>query len=533
MSTFIKYANVDPFSGISNIPYVGRKDLPIKFGDRWANLTTITLNGVVTGDCSHDLAGLIQNQRTLVNNFSRDHQSLVINDEGIDVLSLPYCTIRDIEFQDSKYVRLVPYTITIDSFPPELFSGYYGVNIPSSNIDYNETDDGFVEVTRNLSAVGFNTDAIGNNALQNAKNWVSSRTGWNNSYASQTLPKFIGFSGQFAPCLKKISETTDRFQASYAVEESYSFNPKARNNYLLRYEFDIQYNDEEGIYTVSMNGSLEGCPDQSLSLLRSDFNSLDLYSITNTAFKKAYPTAPNLNPDWLVENIAEDGNKKAVTFSRTYDTDIQASIIFDHNITSDYDLLLDRYVININGVIKGRKSQKTRWERVSNYFNTLNIPALVQSFYIEQGYPYSLVQIPTNYQVIEDKFNGTISISATYDDRPQPPLGFEKFDYVISVKPSIRQKLPIPVLCCDYVILDINCPSLSTISIRGSAVSNTLSDQVDSIRALEKAFEVQYIENPNQYRTIKEDQVSTSLAPQGKNYNFSRSSQYEGPIFDL
>lgn len=523
MATQIYYNNINPFDKISNVPLVSKEETPIRYHDRWATLTTITLNGVITGSCGLGFNGIVERQKQLISGFAQDYKNLIIYDNGINVYEAPYCAVKSINFEDSKYTKIIPYTITLESYESGFFSGVYGVINPSLSLEYNENDDGTLTINKRVSAQGFTTT---NQAIINARNWVQTRTGWNPTYFPNALPYFINYNGVKAPCLKKQEERVDRFNGIYSVEEEYHLNPLGSNNAILKYSVDINYDDEPGIYTVTIQGTVEGCPNASMATVRSLYNTVNLYNLANTSFKKAYPSAPNLNPDYLSYDIKEDNSAKIIEFTQTLDTETIPTVVFDYTITSDINLIEDIYTISIEGVIRGRGSLKTRWERVVNYVNNnLNLFNLANNFYTSQKYPYTLVNTPVDYNVQINSTAGEISISCTYNDRPLPPPGYDKFDFTLEVTPRIAQKLSIPALLGKYVIQDLASPKRAQVSLVGSAYSVN-SNLENDIKNRMGAIINQYIPDRPE-KVLKDKKVSITTAPQGVNYNFLQVESYE------
>jgi hypothetical protein len=97
------------------------------------------------------------------------------------------CRVNNITFEGGNYSTLVDYSIAIDSYDETLFSGTYGVIEPSDTISIQENSMGQISLSHDISARGFATDD--KSAIQNAKDFVHSNTGWN----EQIFPKFITY----------------------------------------------------------------------------------------------------------------------------------------------------------------------------------------------------------------------------------------------------------------------------------------------------------------------------------------------------
>lgn len=533
--TQILYGGIDIFSGIGPVPNVAKADEMISYHDRWAAKSNFTLNGYITGSCLSGYNSLINNQRTLIQRLSNDFQSLSVLENNQTIYSAPYTTISSIQFDSANYVRVLPYKISLSSFQQNLFSGVYGVIDPENSISWNEGDDGIVTVNRNLSAKGFNTNSSNrtNNALTNAKSYVQSLTGFNSAYFSECLPAFINYNPSVVPCIREIKENVDRLTATYSVQETYTYDQKSNLSYILKYSTEFNYDDKEGIYNASIKGTLQACHDTLMSDVRIVYKSIDLYSITNFEFQKTFGNTTNLNPEFLTESINENTNLKTIEFSKSWDSDPRGLVLFDYTISTEYSYIDDIRSITVEGVISARNSQKVRWDRVLEYYAGVNVFNIAQSFYIARGYDYQLVKYPSSYTVKENKQDGTITINATYTDKIQPPSGFDNAEWSIEIVPPLEQIIPIPVLCGNYYLLNINALKRGSITVNGNLSALSSSDKTDEVRAFANTLLLDYIPSDNSKRVVKESKINYVKDGQMMNYNFERQETFMGDGFQL
>jgi len=533
METQILYNGANPFAGLSPMPLVGKSDGMVRFHDRWAVKSNLTLAGSITGICTNAFSDLISKQQQLIRNFSEDFKSLTILEGGTTIYTAPYVTIDSINFDSNQYVKLLPYTINLSCYQSNIFSGVYGISEPTNQISWSEAEDGTVTINRSIGAKGFNTSSTNrtNNALTNAKSWVQAITGYNSSFFAESLPAFIT-SPQVTPCIKEVRENVDRLAATYSVEETYRYDPKSRLAYMLKYSTEFGYDDNEGIFEASINGTIEGCPSSPISDIRTAYRNLNLYNITNYEFRKNYVDAPNLNPEFLTESVNENQSKKIIEFSKSWDSDPRGLVLFEYSITSEYNYLEDIRTISLQGTISARNSQKVRWERVKEYYSNLNIYNIAQDFYYSRGYPYNLVKFPASYTATENMFEGTISIDASYTDKINPPDGFDDADYSITIKPSINQYVPVPVLCGNYYIINLNALTRAEISVGGNLTSLTAATKVPEVRNFANKLLLDYLP-VNSRRVVKEERVDYQKIAQGFTHEFSRSESYKGEEFTI
>jgi len=532
MATLLTYNNNDPFSGFANIASIAKEDTYINPHTRWGAKSTLTINGNITGSyCSGTFAQLITGQRRILTSFADDHKDLKIIENGQTIFTSQYSIIKNINFPSSRYVGVLPFQITIDTFPANLFSGTFGIETPNHSIEYSEDEDGVISATRTISAKGFNTTNINNSSdsLNNARLWVQSRTGW---AKMETLgyPQFITIASGCVPCLREVKEEINRFESTYEVQETYEFKDNCSGTDLLRYSTDINYNDQEGLYNVALEGDFHACQALTITGVRASFAALNTYNLANNALKGVFPTAPDLNADWLSKSIEEDTDKKNLTFRINYDTDYIPKVMFQPEYSVDFDFVEDLHNVTIEGKIVGRGSQKERWERVFNFYNTtLNVFNLVANFYTFRGLPYTLNPNPISVQTTFDKFVGEINVSATYNNRPLPPAGFQEWDYTITIEPSTNIISYLPNLCQDYIVMDLRATKRALASIDGEALALSNTDLSATVRNDANALLTPFLVGSN--IILKADNVEMSLAEQGRRYRFTRAAAFNGTVF--
>ncbi len=66
--------------------------------------------------------------------------AFIITQNGIEPYRSDCNVIRNIEFVQSNYFGLLPYSINIEAYPRDLTSGAYGVLEPENYCEFNETE---------------------------------------------------------------------------------------------------------------------------------------------------------------------------------------------------------------------------------------------------------------------------------------------------------------------------------------------------------------------------------------------------------
>lgn len=520
------YNGNDVFQNIAPTPFFGVEEQLINYRDRWGSVRNLNLEGFITGNCQ-DFNFFVNKQNNLINQFANDFKSFEIKEDGLTVFSGEYVKVNSIEFGESVYNGLVPFSINLSSYDNSFFTGFYGITEPINETQYREDRDGTVAITRSFSAKGFNTST--NTALNNAISYVSSITG----IGTLIAPQFItANTSNLIP--RNISETVDRLNSVYSVDIEYLYRKNASSSTILSYNIDISYNEENGIYEASINGSLNAPIGVSLSSLRSEFASFkdSIYSIVVTKFKQItnYDYL-NHTPDTF--NINENELENSIEFSYTYSSD-PFDPKFSANYSLNYDYIKDLYNLNINGVLTTKGPQNLREDILENALNEINIKSLALDFYntnVANSTPLNTNY--RNYQIDRNKTAPQISIAAQFDNSPIPPEEFKTFNHTVSITPSFFVYIPIQFLNGDNGVFNMNFYKRGSISVQGTATSNSANLEslvrTEALRILDI-----YASSINATRRVRiEDKVEKQVqsTEQGFVYTFTISDGCETTIW--
>ena len=88
----IQYGNAT-FQG-SGTPYVSREQDVIYYGQKWCQVSRLTLNGTLTGN---DTTALNNSRTQLENAFSSDFKTLTIKEGTTGIAVFPSCVVRNID----------------------------------------------------------------------------------------------------------------------------------------------------------------------------------------------------------------------------------------------------------------------------------------------------------------------------------------------------------------------------------------------------------------------------------------------------
>ena len=472
----VKYNNKRvPVSGTGPTPYVSLNQEVINYGDRWGIQNKITLNGVITGQTFNDLYFA---QTGLVDLFSSSYQLLEVNEAPDDstAFSEAYlfsgCAVDRISFDQARYSKVVGYSVELSSYPSGLsgfFSGTFGVLDPKDEIKITEGTDGFCVVSHTVSARGFVTTSI-DAALNNAKNYVASRTGAALVLATPVISG-VENSGAFTPVLVSLAEDIDRLNLAYSVEETYRFkmftgdteasNGFSFNNYYLTsYTTSISSGVAEDVVTASIRGEIKAgitgaTGDVLASGLIAQLSGLNPYGIISG--KYGSPNGYKFCNDPIQFTIEEDLKSRAIKFDASYDNlefynssnDKYAygGCFFDATIIHTIDPLTNVDTINIRGDIKARGSIQNRYANTLLYLGQLMTAGSSASFpriydfandYYSSYYTsskYALSAVPISLSVNGDPFMGTISIDCVFDNKDRFS-SLSNSDFSIEYTPS-------------------------------------------------------------------------------------------------
>lgn len=529
----VYYNGENPFDGITTTPFVSISDEMIRYGDRFGAVENINLIGNITGQCQ-TFDFFINKQNLLLEKFSTDFKTFAIlqDEEPEPIYSSNFIKVNSVDFEQSSYDGLLPFSVSLTSYPSEFFTGIYGILDPSDNTRYTEQQDGTVTVSREFSARGFNTDANSNNALSNAINYVKSLTG-----QARISPKFISAAvGTLIP--RQISETINRMESVYSVNIEYLYRKNSTSQSILSYAIDISYDEDNGVYNVGFDGSLSAPIGTSMSSLVTDFKRFksNIFDIVLTRFRQV-TNYQYLNSTPLNFNINENELENTISFNYAYSSD-PYSVKFDKNFSLSYDYPTDLYSLNFNGTLTSRGPQKVRMETLEQELSKINIKSIAQSFYQSMvGSTSAPLNVNyKNYDIKKDITNPQITISAQFDNSPIPPPDFKTFNYSVSISPSLNIHNPVQFLNGDNGAFNMNFYKRGQISVQGQASFATSANNVARVRSeAEKILDIYVGKMAGKRRVRIEDNIERDVfsIENGYSYDFTLTDTCETAIFNL
>lgn len=554
--TNIFYNNVNPFSGISPTPLVSQKNIFIKYGEQWGEVTKVTLYGNIYSKCvsgnfslvtdtsnqtfqtSDGAFGiLLSGQQSLIKSFSQDFQSLQIVQDGQVIVDKPLAIIRNIVFPDSPYSYYVPFQIELDCYESGFFSGLFGVLEPKNEFSFTQNKDQSITIEHSMSCRGFNTDSNNSNALQNAVQYIQSISGFRN----QILPYFINFgSGDYgtgiAPSLIAQKENINRVQGSYSLEETYIVDPFFSSG-VLRYATTYDSGISDGISTVKVNGSLKTSRNYPIDFIRSRYSAFDSFSAAVDAYSGATNGLLDLNPFYLSSGISEDSFGGVINFNLSFNNDQTPNPFLDYTVTFNRDNITDVTSAAFQGTIKGRGDLKSRYDKVLAFSSGVNVFNLTLGEYYNNGYQYILNPLYLSYSNTRNPYAGEITLAATYDDKTLPVSGFANLQYSYNFTPSIEQFSAIPILdgLGRYVVTDLGFTNRATFIMEGKAVIAPNLSQSTGILLLTNFVngQISTLISGKSRIALESQNISFGNQGIGKDLTFSVSYSYEDFVLDI
>jgi hypothetical protein len=452
MAVIIKYNGSDPFktNGIPT-PLVGRDSEHVVFGSKRCVKDVITLTGQVPG-CDHST--LVTRRSAILNAFSSNYKTLSIEDDSVEILSKEFCKINNISFDNSRYVGVLEYAITIECYDEDLHNEFYGITQPVNEVKISLNEDKTYSIERNISAVGFNLQdnvlSGGNttsksSSLQNAIDFVESMSGVENVILPSNSPDLKIY-------LSSKSEKINRIKGSYSITESYigdSLDVNA-NRGVLRYVTNIS-SEFSSNKSVSIKGNLIFGLDSSFSLVRDRFAELNFHEIAESECAEKLVKFP------LSVSISENISSSSIDFNFSFDND------FDYNECGvsnkrnySIDLSGEIITVNVSGEVSARGPVEKRWEMVQDEFYNNIKPNLYQSANAELqsihptrtpthtptvcgdgSYGLELSQEPLAKKIDEDRQSGIISYDYSFSNLSKE-IGFSEWNY------SVNVNMPVP-----------------------------------------------------------------------------------------
>ena len=434
----VNYGGANLFAGIAPTPFISSTQEFVDFKTKWNQITEITMEGQLTGRYIGELSHgeLINSFETLLSRLQNNFQSLSITENDQIIFNADKVIVDNIDIPDSQWYGLLPFTINFTVYQENLFSENYGVLEPSESLVFNESNDQTVSLTHSVSAKGFVTN--NGNAIQNAKNWVSQRTGNYN----KILPILVDTSNGSNFILDSTQENIDRFNGEYSWEGTYtkSKSNESPQNCFLNYTLDITSGVNDGYISVNINGSLEK---NSLNVLRSEYDNINFYNYANNAATRIYGVTLNNKP--LEQSVQESEHENRLEFGMSYNNDYSSEVINNYNVQISEDSIKNITTVSFDTTISAKYGDiVSRWNKVKDYYNTsFNAYNLANTEYIKEITNRVLYSNKLTESITFDEYNAQIRYSASWSNKRQPfSDNVLNLQSTTTFKPSVNVYLP-------------------------------------------------------------------------------------------
>lgn len=476
MRTEIFYGGIPIFSGICPTPLLSRRDEFVSYGSRWGTVEAISLEGLITG-CPN-FSEMLEKQSVLLSGFSKNYQELTVVEDGETVYSQDLVFVKELNFSESNYGYILPFSIDLIGYPSGFFSGFYGVFDPVNSFSFSEQEGQIVSINHSVSAKGFNTSNSQTDALQNAINFCEMNSG----ISDIVLPNFISDSNISNSVLKTVSKNVDRLNGACSINESWDYDPVLGGVGLLRYSSSFGSGSENGIVKVDLAGNLAGGHNVSLDNLRNRMSAIDFYEIASGSYSSFF--LGELNPKELSINIDESPLNNTINFNYSFDNDPRPNPYFEDSFSLSVDEISAEKIASLTVDFNWRGNCKCNGEAgwnelldAANNFNYYQLAAEKNQYYHSGTF---LKSSPLSSGISLDKNNCKVSVSVDFENLDLgliPPEPLHSFDYNIQIKPAIPQYSARPTICKGYYsIYDLDFCNRAQFSINGSSTVKPCGD---------------------------------------------------------
>jgi hypothetical protein len=431
--TKIYYNNNDVFNGIAPTPFISLSSNPINLSMKIGDVENITLVGQITGLCG-DFQEKINKQNNLVNFFAENFKPLVVLEDSEVLYSGQCASVESINFEESAYdFSVIPFSISLKINAFDRWSFEHGVKSPVDLVSFSETSNGILEITRKISAVGFNTDT--NSAFDNAKKWVLNRLP-----LPAISPAFCDYHTLSTSSIHSFSEDIDRLNGSYGVTQNYRLDAMSNQECILRYSVSLTHSEESGLNQVSIEGEVYGGIDE-MQAVRDRFEALNIFNLANSSY--VLMTGLNdLSTYPLSHEVKEIVSERKIQFSFAYNNDPSPLVTVKSVVSCTGDLESGSLSVNIKCDLSARSGKPSeRYALCLARLNSLEngeAKGIAYSYFLkvnptllEGANPF--LYIPNEKTIVHMETDGKISYSETWVF-PDPTYSFS-----VSFAPSIQK----------------------------------------------------------------------------------------------
>jgi hypothetical protein len=480
--TIIKYNGVNPFVN-QPTPFVELSTEPVRYGKFWGKKDTITLKGqIYVKNCNGNFSALMALMNSISNSFSQDFKTFEIFDvdeNGVEteVYSKDWVRITNISFDENNTSFIKDYTISLDCYDFEYSSDLSTSKVinPSVSISYSMTENGEISVEISGKASGVKNSS--DNPLQGAITYVNSKVDINT--ITSPTERILGYNKAKA-VLKSKKENIDRISHSYELTKNYVLSRAGSIPYILDFSVEISYNEEAGIYEVSIDGSISGQKTDTSATLNDQLNKLNFYSLClsnlNSVNFSGGSNPPGLNPNPTRANITENLDQRSISFGFSYNSDLSSGgYDYDYTTTVDYNDEEGTHSVSYSGEVKGRLAQQESWNIVKSAVPDVSIIRGICSSALSEDSNGGSVVLENEAEQLSyeyDERSATVKINCTFNQRKtNSTLPLKNMSEKVDINKSTMEKKIVYLVGGNTKFEDMNAAKRGSVSATVSGIS--------------------------------------------------------------
>ena len=414
LSLLLSYHNTDQASietgerkyvEICPTPFFSKSVSTEKFSGGFVNKKTFVLSGQVVGSkCEDSIESLHEKTKQIILNFSQNFKKFELydNDSTVPVQSMDFAFVESIDFEQSKYVGIIPFSITISGYDSSLDQL---VSDPQEEYVYNEENGSIVSINHNISCISLYKSG---DLLEEAQEFIQSRA----AKTKQSFPVPYGFQIDKYPTRLSRSQTVNKLTGKVSYSEKFIFDKENSfgnsDNAELNYVFtkNIEIDNSDGVVIVSLEGNVQGPELDNLEDIETTRQALiyaanvDPYTICNNSYKIEFSTEENLHlaPDSY--RVTEDQEKNAINISASYRNIPKDDPFIKSAFSYSNELGTISFTADID-IVSQYGSPEERLDKTTKFYASTNWKDYILSKYIKYGYGE---EIDSDLKYTEDQY---------------------------------------------------------------------------------------------------------------------------------
>jgi len=523
-------------AGTCPAPFVEIETEPVRYGKIWKYKELITLSGqIVFPKCGGNNQSKWAQIAAFRNLFSKDFKSLVIKENSTIVFNRERVKVTSVDVAESRLVGMADYTVNLECFPSDSLSSpfsEYSVVDPNFTVDISEEDDGSITISAKCSAKGIIHQVGPSDPLQSAITYVQNTIGGALSLIPSTT-NVVGFSSSKAAIVSE-SEEINRLESSYSLSREYRMSARGTSRFATKISTDISYNEVEGVYNVSLDGSISGGMGDSMTTLREEFAKIKPFDICFSALNNVVSLVPagSLNPNPISQTIDEEVETPSISFQYSYSSDSEAgNVYFTYDTDVSFEAETSMWSVSLNGNVAGKKGQLVNRSLAVALYQTLNLRAACQNALVaEAGSGVNIEDSPSSFNVSVDEISGEVTVSCSYNQKKlnSSLQDLRILDYSVEITRPINEWKPIQTMNNKTRIFDIESMKRGSISLSGNARAKDGCASVNYSGSLSSWMKSEYPNYTGGGLKPFIESIKVTRSNNGLDYSFSIEVSFEG-----